>query len=388
MTVNVASLVSDNLDVWTTAVQRKSGAGRGTGKRVAFYGVDRLRTLILDLAMRGKLVAQDPNDEPAAKLLQRVEKVRDVVASKNRDKGKEAVQPPGRGLPAGWVVARLDELANSQAGFAFKSGDFNERGIGLPLIRIRDVGQPFTGTFYAGEYREEFVVQPGDYLISMDGEFRVAPWDGEPALLNQRVSRLQFYTDEVEARFVAIELQVELAKLQGVKAYTTVDHLSGKQIVGTKISLPPLAEQRRIVAKVDELMALCDALEGESAAAMAAHQSLVEAHRHPPAGCRIMARRAAKGRAGAGHGPEDARDHEPIVPAGRTMAGARRRSQPGEGDSEPKVQQCARALREQRAGCRAAGRGIRVTEQAVEADHRAFAPHRHAGVGVARQPVG
>lgn len=277
MTVNVASLVIENLDIWTAAIQRKPGGRRGNGQRLAFYGVDRLRTLILSLAMRGKLVAQDPGDEPAAKLLERVAKARDGTAGKKRDKRAKAVPLAERNVPAGWEVVRLDELANPQAGFAFKSGSFNEQGIGVPLIRIRDVGQPFTGTFFSGEYRQEFVVQPGDYLISMDGEFRVAPWAGAPALLNQRVSRLQFYSDEVEARFVAIELQAELSKLQGVKAYTTVDHLSGKQIAGTTISLPPLAEQKRIIAKVDELMGLCDALEEESGTAIAAHQALVEA---------------------------------------------------------------------------------------------------------------
>jgi type I restriction enzyme, S subunit len=266
------------LGVWTTAVQRKPGAGRGGGKLVAFYGVDRLRTLILDLAMRGRLVAQDPGDEPATKLLKRVAKTRDAGAGKKRDDKRESgVRPAESDLPAGWETVRLDELANSQAGFAFKSEGFNEQGIGLPLIRIRDVGQPFTGTFYSGEYREEFLVQRGDYLISMDDEFRVAPWNGHVALLNQRVSRLQFYSDEIEPRFVAIELQTGLSKLQGVKAYTTVDHLSGKQIAETKISVAPLAEQQRIVAKVDELMTLCDALEEESAAAMAAHQTLVGA---------------------------------------------------------------------------------------------------------------
>jgi type I restriction enzyme, S subunit len=272
------SLVRDNLDVWTTAVQRKPGAGRGGGGRMAFYGVDRLRTLILDLAIRGKLVAQDPGDEPATKLLERVAKSRGITAGKKRgDKRQAGVRGAESDLPAGWETVQLDELANSQAGFAFRSEGFNEHGLGLPLIRIRDVGQPFTGTFYLGEHREEFVVQKGEYLISMDGEFRVAPWNGDVALLNQRVSRLQFYSDEIEPRFVAIELQTGLSKLQGVKAYTTVDHLSGKQIAETKIAVPPLAEQQRIVAKVDELMTLCDALEADSAAAMAAHQKLVGA---------------------------------------------------------------------------------------------------------------
>lgn len=273
---DIAALVADNIDIWTGAIERKSGAGRGGGKRISLYGIDRLRALILDLAVRGKLVPQEAGDEPARELLKRVDKNRARTFPKLKSAPNPVSANTNAVIPQGWETVRLDRLANSQAGFAFKSKGFNEVHAGLPLIRIRDVGQPFTGTFYAGEYREEFVVTEGDYLISMDGEFRVATWPGPDALLNQRVSRLQFYGEQVSQAFVAMVLQRELKKLQGVKAYTTVDHLSGKQIAETNVVLPPLAEQRRIVAKVDELMALCDALERESAGAMAAHQALVE----------------------------------------------------------------------------------------------------------------
>ena len=273
----IAALVADNLDLWTSATQRKSSAGRGGGRRISLYGIERLRALILDLAVRGKLVPQDARDEPARELLQRI--VKSLVLSKRKRapviSGKQATLKTE--LPMGWELVRLIDVANPQAGFAFKSKGFNEIGAGLPLIRIRDVGQLFTGTFYDGDYRNEFVVNAGDYLVSMDGEFRVATWKNGPALLNQRVTRLQFFADEFEQSFIAIALQLELTKLQGVKAYTTVDHLSGKQIADAPIPLPPVKEQRRIVAKVDELMALCDALERESAKAMAAHQALVEA---------------------------------------------------------------------------------------------------------------
>ena len=272
---DVARLVADHLDIWTAATERR-GAGRGGGKRVGFYGVERLRALILDLAVRGRLVPQDAGDEPAEELLKRIAKARDEAGTRSKrnegEKGKREAD-----VPSGWLFARLDALANPQAGFAFKSGSFNEENAGFPLIRIRDVGQPFTGTYYSGEFRDEFLVAEGDYIISMDGEFRVATWPGPDALLNQRVTRLQFYSTEIAQPFVALALGLQLKKLQGVKAYTTVDHLSGKQIAEARIPLPPLAEQRRIVARVDALMALCDALERESADALAAHQTLVEA---------------------------------------------------------------------------------------------------------------
>ena len=177
-------------------------------------------------------------------------------------------------LPRGWEVVQLADAAWPQAGFAFKSSAFNDVGQGLPLIRIRDVGSSSPTTYYAGEFREEFVVHKGDWLISMDGDFRVAPWTGPDALLNQRVTRLVFFGDAVQPLYVCLALQQELFKLQGTKAYTTVDHLSGGQIASRPIPLPPLAEQHRIVARVEELMKLCDALEGRGRLADEQHARL------------------------------------------------------------------------------------------------------------------
>jgi type I restriction enzyme S subunit len=271
---DIAALVAGNLTVWTGAIERRSGGGRGGGKRISLYGIERLRVLIRDLAVAGKLVPQDPRDESASVLMKRVSKV--AAQSGLKPKYTPLGADDGFKTPSGWCNVRLAQLANSQAGFAFKSRGFNEQGMGPPLIRIRDVGQPFTGTFFNGDYREEFVVTKGDYLISMDGEFRVAVWPGPDGLLNQRVSRLQFYSHEIEQSYVAMALQKQLTELQGIKAYTTVDHLSGKQIADVIIPLPPLAEQKRIVAKVSELFALCGRLEEESAAALDVHQRLVE----------------------------------------------------------------------------------------------------------------
>lgn len=244
-------------------------------------GIKKLRGLILELAVRGKLVPQDPDDEPASELLKRIAKDRALFESEGACRRLKRMPPVGEDeqpftLPDGWSWGRISDIANSQAGFAFKSSAFNDAHIGLPLIRIRDVGFSNPTTFFDGPYRDEFVVAKGDFLVSMDGQFRVAVWKGPSALLNQRVSRLQFYSSEVGQNFFAISLHNRLAELQGVKAYTTVDHLSGGQISAAVIGIPPLAEQRRIVAKVDELMALCDRLEAEQADAGTAHARLIE----------------------------------------------------------------------------------------------------------------
>ena len=228
-------------------------------------GIKSLRELILSLAVQGKLVPQDANDEPASELLKQIRAEKDRLIAEGKIKKDKPLPAIGDDekpfeLPEGWEWTRLQNLALPQAGFAFKSTHFNDSNIGLPLVRIRDVGVSNPATFYSGDYRDEFLVHDGDWLISMDGDFRVAEWKGACALLNQRVTRLIFF-GFVQQKLISIALQAELSKLQGTKAYTTVDHLSGGQIANCVIPVPPLAEQSRIVAKVEELMALCDALE-------------------------------------------------------------------------------------------------------------------------------
>lgn len=109
----------------------------------------------------------------------------------------------------------------------------------------------------------------------MDGEFRVREWHGPTSLLNQRVTRLIFCGDELFRPFVATALQFRLQELQGTKAYTTVDHLSGGQIASAVVPVPPLAEQSRIVTRVEALMRLCDALEARGQLEAAQHAQLV-----------------------------------------------------------------------------------------------------------------
>ncbi|MEA3393899.1 MAG: restriction endonuclease subunit S, partial [Pseudomonadota bacterium] len=245
-------------------------------------GVAKLRELILTLAVQGKLVPQDPADEPASELLKKIraEKSRLIAEGKiKRDKPlvKIAAEEKPFALPLGWEWVRLAEIAFPQAGFAFKSSGFNEIRQGLPLIRIRDVGDSDPSTFFSGDYREEFIVESGEWLVSMDGEFRVREWSGPKALLNQRVTRLMFYGGDLCQLFVTAALQFKLNELQGTKAYTTVDHLSGGQIALSVIALPPLAEQTRIVARVEELMRLCDALEAKRQLEATQHAQLLQA---------------------------------------------------------------------------------------------------------------
>ncbi len=143
-------------------------------------------------------------------------------------------------------MIELKEILEVQNGFAFKTEFFCEEN-GIPLIRIRDLDKQKTVINYCGDYRDEFVVNRGDYLIGMDGDFKCHQWKGAKSLLNQRVCRLRNFSDAVIPEYIYYGLQRKLLEIHAATAFVTVKHISSKQILGIKIPLPPLPEQRRIV---------------------------------------------------------------------------------------------------------------------------------------------
>ncbi|MGY0559480.1 restriction endonuclease subunit S [Luteimonas sp. A277] len=153
-------------------------------------------------------------------------------------------------------IVALDEIASIVSGFAFKSEQFNNTGDGLPLVRIRDVTAGRSSTFYPGPYREDFVVNDGDALIGMDGEFNLGVWQGGKALLNQRVCRVESSDDRLSLEYLIRFLPNALKAIEARTPFVTVKHLSVKELRAISIPLPPLKEQQRIAAILDKADAL------------------------------------------------------------------------------------------------------------------------------------
>lgn len=162
------------------------------------------------------------------------------------------------GIHPNWERVRLGDVASVLNGFPFESAFFSTDS-GFPLIRIRDVSEGKTRTFYRGEFDEQFLVQRGELLIGMDGEFNTARWRSEPALLNQRVCKLTPDERWYHPSLLEFALPGYLSAINAATSSITVKHLSSRSIEDIELPLPPRNEQDRIVEKLEELLSDLDA---------------------------------------------------------------------------------------------------------------------------------
>lgn len=142
-------------------------------------------------------------------------------------------------------MTELKEICKVQCGFAFDSKKFTEDDSFSPLIRIRDVKRGFTQTYYTGEFSSEYIVHKGDLLVGMDGEFNIARWNSEDALLNQRVCRI-IANSNVNEEYLRFYLKRALKLIESKTSFVTVKHLSAKELNGLKLNLPCMENQQRI----------------------------------------------------------------------------------------------------------------------------------------------
>jgi len=286
MTIEITSLVSDNLRIWTTAVERKSGAGRGGGKRISLYGIDRLRELILDLAVRGKLIPQDAADEPAPELLKKIS-VERAKLTKAGVIGKRKPAESNSGdapytIPESWVWTRIADIGHDW-GQKEPSGDFTYVDVGSIDQRAGIIRSPSVLSASEAPSRARKIVKSGTVIYSTVRPYllniAIVDQDFNPEPIASTAFAIVHPFEGIAAGFLYRYLRSAtfIAYVEDCQTGIAYPAINDKQFFSAWFPLPPLREQQRIVAKVDELMALCDALETESAAAVAAHQTLVEA---------------------------------------------------------------------------------------------------------------
>lgn len=154
---------------------------------------------------------------------------------------------------------KLTDICKIQYGYPFDAARFSSfPEDGMPLIRIRDVKEGRTETYYKGDYPKEYIIHKNDYLIGMDGEFNIAPWQSEDALLNQRVCKIESNSSEVSTKYLYRFLKKELKRVEDETPFATVKHLSAKRLNHVYLPVPPLSEQELIVAELDLLTGIID----------------------------------------------------------------------------------------------------------------------------------
>jgi type I restriction enzyme, S subunit len=222
-------------------------------------GVERVRKVILQLAVRGRLVPQDPKDEPAASLLA-------------ADQCRVEVAPPGLDPPAGWAHVRLGELGSFIGGGTPAKSDPSLWEGNIPWVSPKDMKRLRIADS-ADHVSEKALsrsavrlIQSGALLMVVRGmilarAFPVALTE-RPVTVNQDMKALVPKDARLAEYLLLVLRAMEPRVLAAIERSTHgTCRLESTVVSELVVPLPPLEEQRRIVARVDELMALCDELE-------------------------------------------------------------------------------------------------------------------------------
>ena len=282
----VEKLITEHIDVWTNAIKKRNATGRGSNKKIELTGIKKLRELILELAVRGKLVPQNPNNEPASALLEKIaEEKAQLIADKKIKKQKPlpAITDEEKPfeLPTGW---EWEHLANIGHDLGQKTPEKEFSYIDVASIN-KELGIIDNPTVLAAENapsRARKKVKKGTVIYSTV----------RPYLLNIAVVNDNFSSEPIASTAFSIIHPFEgilasyiyrylrspifIKYVESVQTGIAYPAINDKQFFSGLIAIPPLAEQHRIVAKVDELMALCDQLEQQTEQSLTAHQTLVE----------------------------------------------------------------------------------------------------------------
>ena len=146
-------------------------------------------------------------------------------------------EPFGGVRPSHWNDANIYAIANIIYGAPFASKLFNTDKLGKPIIRIRDLKEQAFTTFTTEEHPKGHLIQPGDIVVGMDGEFRPYIWGNEPAWLNQRICIFENNRPKGKA-FVLYTIKPLLNKIEQTQVATTVIHIGKKDFDAFEIVLP------------------------------------------------------------------------------------------------------------------------------------------------------
>jgi len=228
--------VTDHLELWTSALLNKSTAGRGSNGKIEAYGIKKLRELIFELAGKGWLVEHEIESE-----------------AKNR---------------------KIEEIAELIMGQAPPGIDCNKDGQGMIFVKTGEFGELYPEVL-------EWTTKPlkiackGDVLICVVGATVGKLNLAIDCAIGRSVAAIR-PNSEIDSKYLYYSLMPYTLKLRNQSRGSAQGVIGKSELNSVKLRVPSIKEQHRIVAKVDELMALCDQLEQQQTNGIAAHQTLVE----------------------------------------------------------------------------------------------------------------
>ncbi|MGP6137039.1 restriction endonuclease subunit S [Enterobacter chuandaensis] len=290
--MTIEKLITDHIDIWSSALQTRSTAGRGSNGKIDLYGIKKLRELILELAVRGKLVPQDPNDEPASELLKRIAAEKAELVKQGKIKKQKPLPEISEDekpfeLPVGWEWVRLGDLTSKITDGVHHTPKYLNEGVAF--ISVKDIdGNKISFNkckFISREQHEEINQrcnpEKGDLLICRIGTLgRVTIVDTDrPFSLFVSVGLIKtllnaFSVDYLHKAFYSPCLLSQMEEIKVGGSHTNKLNLG--DIPNLLIPFPAEKEQEKIVVKIAKLMSLCDKLEQQSLTSLEAHQQLVE----------------------------------------------------------------------------------------------------------------
>ena len=285
--VDHAGAIIDQFDIWSSAIKAKSAAGRGTSKKLDLFGIKKLRELILELAVRGLIVQQDSNDETASELLKKIAIEKAKLVKDGKIKKLKKLQEIGDeekfdNLPLGWEFVRLNDLGEWGAGATPRRGESELYGGNIPWFKSGELVGDFISE--SEETVTELALKKASLRYNKVGDVLLAMYGATigktsiltvPATTNQAVCACTPFSGFSNIYLLTL-LKAYRPRFIGMGVGGAQPNISREKIINTVIALPPAEEQHRIVAKVDELMSLCDQLEQQTEASISAHQTLVQ----------------------------------------------------------------------------------------------------------------
>ncbi|SCZ53863.1 type I restriction enzyme, S subunit [Epibacterium ulvae] len=289
---DVNQLITDQLDTWTAATEKKSSAGRGNGGGVSLHGIKKLRELILELAVRGKLVPNDTTDHSSEMLLDGFRHRRMQGIKAKRYKKQNLGEPLSASdqpfdVPASWSWSRMGEI-----GFVFNGNSVSARAKaekfsapdGLPFIATKNVGYGFEPLDYdveawipVNEPKFKVALANTPLICSEGGSAgKKCGLTDRDVCFGNKLFACEFYGEFV-SEFLLAWYQCPSFFSQFSKKMTgIIGGISLAKFLRLPVPVPPISEQQRIVAKLNELMGLCDVLQRQAEHSQKAHQTLVE----------------------------------------------------------------------------------------------------------------